>query len=242
MEDSIMRSRLVTLPALLLAALICSALPARAQEPLAPTDGTPVLISGRQLQALSQRVPRSGVSSAVSDTVWVGHRAGQTGNYWEVGAGPRRPGVNSDGLWTWDSPVHGDSLDGWWSVRVPHFNASGAVKADVNRPWWAIESGNIVNQVTNETRSFDYSANLPGNRTPGFIGAWHSDPGNTGAGAGKGVGWTPLTLGDASSTKSAWMGLRNHGDATVMDPLTGQPYNCDPLNFGELGDPFSFVG
>src|SRR5262249_14958781 len=84
--------------------------------------------------------------------------------------------------------------------------------------------GNSANYVINEGRSHDFSVNMPGNRTFGVVGVWHSDPGNTGAGAGKGVGWTPLT-----GTKSAWMGLRDHGDVTVSAALTGNPFNVDVL-------------
>ncbi|HTK32409.1 MAG TPA: FlgD immunoglobulin-like domain containing protein [Candidatus Saccharimonadaceae bacterium] len=180
---------------------------------------------------LRSRAANLGVSSTPSpnDTVWVGYSGlpGAT-NYWKVGKGPNRPtqgpGVGTDGVWSWETPVHGDSMQGWWSIRCFHANASGAVRVDVNRPWWAIEIGNSANYVINEGRSHDYTTNLPGNRTFGVVGVWHSDPGNTGAGAGKGVAWTPL-----AGTKSAWMGLRNHGDVTVSDPLTNSAFNVDVL-------------
>src|SRR5262249_41367528 len=63
-------------------------------------------------------------------------------------------------------------------------------------------------------------------RTFGVVGVWHRDPGNTGAGVGRGVGWIPL-----SGQYSAWCGLRHHGDVTAMDAVTGNPFNDDVLMF-----------
>jgi hypothetical protein len=241
MEVRIMRFRLSSwfaLPCLALSclALLCSA-PAFAQEDGQPeAEGTPHLVNPRLLEAMRSRAAKTGVSYAAGETTWVGRRPGAA-NYWEVGVGPNRPGVNSNGAWTFDTPVHGDSVQGWWSLRTPHFNASGAVRVDVNRPWWAIEMGNSANYVINEARSHDYSTNEVGNRTFGVVGVWHSDPGNTGGGAGLGVGWTPLV-----GTRSAWMGLRNHGDVTVSDALTGNPFNVDVLQFSTTTSPTTIVG
>ncbi|MBI1798478.1 MAG: hypothetical protein HYR73_02200 [Candidatus Eisenbacteria bacterium] len=170
---------------------------------------------------------RFGAQSLTPDTFWVGHRAGQTGNYWEVGVGPRRLGANNDGAWTFDAAIHGDSLQGWWPIRTHHTNNSGAILPDVKRPWWAIEIGNQANYVINERRDLSDPA-APGNRTFGVVGVWHSDPGNTGAGAGKGVGWTPL-----AGSRSAWMGLRRPGDLTVSDPVTGNAFNSGALMFND---------
>ena len=58
-----------------------------------------------------------------------------------------------------------------------------------------------------------------------MIGAWHSDPGRN-AGAGKGVTWTPI-----SGNKTMWCGLRQHGDNTVIDQVTMNPYNADCAGF-----------
>ncbi len=172
--------------------------------------------------------PRAGVMyDGDVDTLWVGHRAGQTGNYWEVGVGPARAGTgNDDGLWTFDSPVHGDSLQGWWPTRFAHTNSSGAIRTDENRPWWAIENGNQANYVIPQGR-FDASklgTAWPGNRTFGVVGVWHGDPGN--GTPGKGVNWAPL-----AGSRSAWMGMRRHGDLTAIDPVTGNPFNADLLQF-----------
>src|SRR5689334_12417975 len=180
-----------------------------AQESGIGENVQPRLTNANISAQLRSRAAKFGVSSTPSpnDTVWVGYSGlpGAT-NYWKVGKGPNRPtqgaGVGTDGVWTWETPVNGDSMQGWWSIRNAHANASGAVRVDVNRPWWAIEIGNSANYVINEGRSHDYTVSMPGNRSFGVVGVWHSDPGNTGAGAGKGVAWTPL-----AGTKSAWMGL-----------------------------------
>lgn len=206
-------------------------------------DGVQPMLNNAQMSTqLRSRAAKMGVSSTPSpnDTVWVGYSnlPGAT-NYWKVGKGPNRPNSNENGLWTWENPVHGDSMQGWWSIRMFHANASGAVRVDVNRPWWAIEIGNTANYVINEARSHDFSTNEVGNRTFGVVGVWHSDPGNTGAGAGKGVGWLPM----GGTGRSAWMGLRNAGDLTVSDALTGNPFNVDVLqmagnqtNTGTIGN------
>ena len=46
------------------------------------------------------------------------------------------------------------------------------------------------------------------------------------ANAGVAVPWTPL-----SGTKSAWCGLREHGDQSVKDAVTGQAFNQDAVQF-----------
>jgi hypothetical protein len=169
-------------------------------------------------------------TSATGDTVWVGRRAGNTGNYWEVGVGPNRPGTgNHDGMWDWESPVHGDSLQGWWPVLAIMSGTGGLTLTDDQRPWWAIDIGNNVNEVLSAA---------PGHRRSfGVAGVWHRDPGNTGAGVGQGVGWTPL-----SGSYSAWCGLRRHGDLTAMDPVTGNPLNADALIFnGQAGGGTGFT-
>jgi len=79
---------------------------------------------------------------------------------------------------------------------------------------WAIDIGNNVNYTINQGAAHK--------RTFGVVGVWHVDVGNTGAGAGKGVGWTPLN----GSTRSLWCGLRRHGDVTVSDPITGNAFNA----------------
>src|SRR5258705_4374024 len=122
------------------------------------------------------------------------------------------------GVWTWDNDsqyggsnnnladVHGDSLYGWWPYRNIYTSTGGLTTDDDKRPWWAIDIGNNANYVINQG---------PGlKRTFGIVGVWHKDVGNTGAGAGKGVSWTPL-----GGTTSLWCGLRRHGDLTVSDDV-----------------------
>jgi hypothetical protein len=94
------------------------------------------------------------------DTIWVGYSTGPgVNNYWSVGAGVPRPGPNTssqnntNGLWTFDHPVHGDSLQGWWPVREPHTNVSGPTLPDVKRAWWAAEVGNQADYVLNEAQA-----------------------------------------------------------------------------------------
>ncbi|MBI1798467.1 MAG: hypothetical protein HYR73_02140, partial [Candidatus Eisenbacteria bacterium] len=100
-----------------------------------------------------------------------------------------------------------------------------------NRPWWAIEVGNNANYVINERRDLTDAA-APGNRTYGVVGVWHVDPGNSvGLTTTSGTNpvapaWAPL-----DGTKSAWMGLRGHGDVTVSDPITGNAFNDDVLQY-----------
>ncbi|HTM57340.1 MAG TPA: FlgD immunoglobulin-like domain containing protein [Candidatus Udaeobacter sp.] len=212
-----------------------------------------------QMQSRAARLGVS--AGVANDTVWVGYSSALSGsqlanNYWSVGAvggvvgtvngpvqpgtaaGKRRPGPNTggvqngtNGLWTWENPVHGDSLQGWWPVRQYQQRAGGTTQynPDYNRPWWAAQFGNIANYVINERR--DGSGTSPGDRTFGVIGVWHSDPGNvvTDSTAGCNVhapAWTVI-----SGTKSAWMGQRGHGDLTVKDPITKNPFNADCTDF-----------
>jgi hypothetical protein len=206
------------------------------------------------------RAAKMGVSAqtAVSDTVYVGYStAPGVSNYWSVGAvgghtssyapqptnadGKPRPGPNSGGVqnntngwWTFDHPVHGDSLQGWWPIRCYHLNVSGATRTDDQRPWWAPSFGNIANYVINEAHvpvGNPAWATTPGSRTFGVIGLWHSDPGNvvTDSIPGSNVqapGWAPL-----GGSRSAWMGQRASGDLTVKDAITGNPFNAQATDF-----------
>ena len=92
-------------------------------------------------------------------------------------------------------------------TRVQMDGTGGLTLPDVQRPWRALDFGNIAN----------YDPAIIGGRTsnmPGVVGVWHVDVGNTGAGAGQGVGWTPL-----AGSSSAWMGMRRHGDVTAIDDV-----------------------
>ncbi len=179
-------------------------------------------------------------TGTANDTVYVGFSTcASVSNYWKVGPGPNRPLAPSqmtEGNWQWDqsASTHGDSLMGWWPFRSNHTNASGTTRTDVNRAWWAIEMGNTANYVINQGAGFK--------RTFGVVGVWHRDPGNTATVADPnpsdpyafpadgGVKWAPL-----AGSYSAWMGLRNHGDATVVDPVTNNPLNVDVIQFNGTG-------
>src|SRR6267378_59208 len=240
-----------------LASLALSGSEARSQLP-GDGAGEKIAFHGAQMHS---RAAKLGVSAVANDTVWVGYStalspAQLANNYWSVGAvggtvgtlngpvqprtpaGKPRPGPNSgsqtgyNGVWTWEHPVHGDSLQGWWPVRQYQQRAGGsAVKytEDFNRPWWAAQYGNIANYVINQRR--DGSGTSPGDRTFGVVGVWHSDPGNTITSSTPGTNpatpaWTVI-----SGTKSAWMGQRGHGDLTAKDPITNNYFNADITDF-----------
>jgi hypothetical protein len=214
------------------------------------------LVNAQMARELRSAVARPGVSNFTGDTVFVGFVPGKTSaaNYWSIGIGkavgyPREVigAKNNDyGMWTWDNDdtypaggghpagthnnnignVHGDSLYGWWPYRNLYTSTGGLTLNDDLRPWWAIDIGNNANYVINQ------GAGLK--RTFGIVGVWHKDVGNTGAGAGKGVDWTPL-----AGSQSLWCGLRRHGDLTVSDDParggTGNPFNAQVLANSGVG-------
>ncbi|MBI1798402.1 MAG: hypothetical protein HYR73_01810, partial [Candidatus Eisenbacteria bacterium] len=148
------------------------------------------LMNAQIAQQMHSRAAKLGVSTT-NDTVFIGYStAGAVTNYWKVGKGATKPRphqsgpapafsqTNTDGWWTFENPVNGDSLQGWWPTRSTHANVSGATRVDKNRPWWAIEVGNNANYVINERRDLTDAA-APGNRTYGVVGVWHVDPGNS---------------------------------------------------------------
>src|SRR5262245_25940752 len=158
------------------------------------------------------------------ETVWVGYSAPYAGsNYWSIGRGAARPGVDNNGLWSWDPPVHGDSLEGWWPVRRAYSITGGLVLSDHDRPWWALDYGNQANYVINQGAGH--------RRTFGVVGVWHRD---TGSSSGGGVAWTPL-----AGASSAWCGLRRHGDNAFVDPITGNPFNQTTLDYNGEGSPLA---
>jgi hypothetical protein len=189
----------------------------------------------KELRSRAARVGTSSHSPAINDTTYVGFNPAYAGsNYWSVGVGYRHPtgfpGPNptnaNRGYWDWDQPVNGDSLQGWWPVRHQYTGTGGLTLPDTDRPWWAIDIGNQISYVINQGN--------PYRRTFGVTSAWHSDAGlsaktvDTDPGKGdvnpKPPRWTPL-----AGSRSAWCGLRGHGDVTVVDPITGNPYNVDAL-------------
>ena len=167
-------------------------------------------------------------TSGPGDTTWVGYSPTFAGsNYWSVGTGANRglsTAAGDHGYWDWDAPVHGDSLQGWWPVRQLYTGTGGLTLSDDIRPWWAMDHGNQVNYVINQGAK----------RTFGLTGVWHSDPGGDGTALGappagtnpNKPNWLPL-----GGTRSAWCGLRSHGDNTEVDPITGNPYNVNALEY-----------
>ncbi len=131
-------------------------------------------------------------------------------------------------MWNWDPAeaggngfINGDTLQGWWPLRF-EFRYSGPTlnlgTADYLDPGGAISIGNLTNYYPVNGRTF------------GVVGAWHADQGGdpTGAAPGSnGVTWVPL-----QGSKSAWCGLRIHGDATApVDPITHNPFTADAAMF-----------
>ena len=173
---------------------------------------------------LQSRAARLSVSAGPDpDTVYVGksftnHTAAD--NYWNIFTGTYLPGVASAGnaFWDWDNSIGlqaADSLQGWWPLHRQYNSTGGLTLTDNNRPWWAIDHGNIANYVI--------SQNTAAKRTFGVVGIWHADPG---AAAGGAVPWTPL-----SGLKSAWCGLRQHGDVTVSDAVTKSAFNANVVSY-----------
>ncbi len=193
-------------------------------------DPTPVLKDPR-LQKQRANAIRQGLRVSAGpdpDTVYVGlsrfdHWDAAT-NYWNLWTGTYRPGVNDPNnvLWTWDdygilaSHGIGDSLAGWWPDVVTYITTGGQTLPDWQRPWWAVEMGNKANYVINQGPG--------GKRTYGVVGVWHGDGGALQPG-GSGVTWTPL-----SGLRSAWCGLRQLNDHSVLDALTGNPFNQSVLD------------
>jgi hypothetical protein len=173
--------------------------------------------------------------------------AGGYGPY-HVGRGYMRPGTDGppfgpgkttyNGLWDFDHfqatelSTGGDSLMGWWPYAIPY--ASGQTKTDDKiRPFYGLDYGNMGNYSINEGGpTYAFTPGFPQKRTFGVIGYWHRDRGNgvtafTDTGAvvpGPNPEWAPL-----GGNASAWCGLRVHGDNSVSDPLTGNPFNSDVL-------------
>jgi hypothetical protein len=184
------------------------------------------LINAQMQRELRAAGAHPGVTGG-GDTVYVGFRPGNVSsvNYWGLGTGTFNvyDGDNpaAYGYWGWDNgpstdniaEAHGDSLFGWWPVRVLMNGTGGQVRTDENRPWWAVDIGNNANYVINQGTALK--------RTTGVVGVWHSD---AGSGGGGGVTWAPL-----GGSRSMWAGLRRANDDSEVDPITGNSYNADVL-------------
>jgi hypothetical protein len=210
--------------------LACLAVPT-AGAAVEDAPETPVLRTGQRVTELRSWAARLATSSGNTDTLWVGYTpsAVSSTNWWGVYAGFGKDGfyrptngVPHQGVWDWEAPVHGDSLQGWWPILNLYASTGSQTRTDRNRPWWAIDIGNMANYVINQANG----------RTFGVTGVWHRDGGALAA-APPGLpapDWSP-----AQGSYAAWMGLRAHGDATYSDPETGNPFNEDVLMFTGFG-------
>jgi hypothetical protein len=176
---------------------------------------------------LAARAHRLGVSAGPDpDTVYVGksytnHVAPD--NYWNIYTGTYRPAPTSAqrglGLGQLGGIQAPDSLQGWWPIRE-QYNAD-------RRPHAHRRPAAVVGARSRQQRQLRDRAAGSAKRTFGVVGYWHADPGN---GAGSAMMWSPI-----SGTKSAWCGLRQHGDQSVKDQVTGQAFNQDVVQFLHRG-------
>src|SRR5689334_6313857 len=153
-----MRIRLQVLVALV-PLLLSFPLAARAQS----DDSQPVLRNARLINELvKSRVARLGVSAGPDpDTVYVAHSVTNhvaPTNYWNIYTGVHYPGVVNpqNASWDWDNTVGiqaPDSLQGWWPLRRQYNSTGGLTLTDDQRPWWAIDHGNLANYVISQQTS-----------------------------------------------------------------------------------------
>jgi len=159
------------------------------------------------------------------DTVWVGHS--------NSGPGGAFLGVSVGGNWDFDTGVaNTDSTQGWqrWTVAYTF----GQSRAAIDRPEWALNYGNMINEGNTNLWS---ARDLAGRKyvKTGIAGAWHS---STLAGVKKKLsdGAEPSAL-PISGTRSAWCGLRESGNTLDQDALTGNYINGDLYNVAGLTGP-----
>jgi len=185
-------------------------------------------------------------TSGYGDTVYIGYTPGafaiNSKNYWSIRARTTTPsGIDGNGkpvhrppaagcMWTFDPAgeagpngyIHGDSLQGFWLVRG-NYRALGfrATQGDLVTASANVDQGNVGSM-------WPYS----NGRNFGIIGAWHGDHGadTFGGKVAKSVLWTPIT-----GHRSAWCGLRIHGDLQYQDPNTKNYINADIQDFNIQG-------
>jgi hypothetical protein len=180
------------------------------------------VVKARKLTDLQRASKLRG--QADGDTTWVGYNPAFAGpgNPWQIGVGANMPFAGSNnarrGYWDWDTPIGGDSLQGWWPMRHLYSSGTSMPPDDKLRPWYALEHGNAVNYVINQGAP---------KRTFGIVGVWHADPGGiTSTLAGTNPSAPDLVK---SGTRAAWCGLRGHGDRTAIDAITGNPIGAEAI-------------
>jgi hypothetical protein len=99
-------------------------------------------------------------------------------NYWSIYAGLGKDGfkrpVNGQpdkGVWNWDEPVQGDSLQGWWPQRMAATESSPTTTT-ANRPHTCLDFGNQANYVINESRGANWQNRANGHEPAGARSAW----------------------------------------------------------------------
>src|SRR5262252_5599128 len=213
--------------------LLCGAAAMLASSAFAQSEDLGIkLVNAKMAKDLmSSRAHVLGVSAGPDpDTVYIGksytNHTGPT-NYWNIWVGDYLPGTTAatNAFWDWDNSVGiqaADSLHGWWPLHRQYNSTGGLTLTDDQRPWWALDHGNLINYVISQQGT--------AKRTFGVVGLWHGDPGSS---AGSAVRWSPL-----SGTRSAWCGLRQHGDVSVADAVTGNPFNQDVAQYLHDGGSF----
>ena len=195
--------------------------------------GEKVIDRQYNLELLKSRAARLGTATSPqnTDTLWIGYTPGFAGpnNYWSIYSGFdkdgfRRPvnGQPGKGIWDFEAPVQGDSLQGWWPIRTRYYGGAGTFN-DRARPFQGIDYGNNAN--------YRSSAGAGGSapRTFGVTGVWHVDGGNTVPPTLPGrfaPNWAP-----SDGAGAAWMGVRAHGDLAYQDLITGNYFNEDVMQY-----------
>lgn len=155
----------------------------------------------------------SNCAGAECDTVWIGHSStGPGGAYLGVGVG---------GVWDFDEGAAGtDSSQGFRTWVLPY--RSGGDRPALSRPEWALDYGNVINHGNTPLWAARELAGRKYVRT-GIAGAWHSDT-MTGVKLNIANG-AELSAIPIAGARSAWCGLREHGNLAAQDALTGNYLN-----------------
>jgi hypothetical protein len=167
----------------------------------------------------------SNCAGAACDTVWIGHSAsGPGGSFLGVGVG---------GVWDFDTNVAGtDSSQGWRRQLLRfHFSSTRPV---LTRPEWYLDYGNVVNEGNTNLWN---ARNVAGRKyvKTGVAGIWHSDN-MVGVKLNVANGAEP-SAAPIAGTRSAWCGLRESGNTSAQDALTGNYINGDLIT--DFGQPYS---